>query len=340
MSRWQNMRAQLAEFGRDLRAYLFGKGIVSTAIVAASFFSGGSLLPFVIAAGGVGLHMYTRRREQNQYLDKMVVQYREEIGLLFGIDPASVTRAEVKLAAYGDVDRAVAGNPILAQAIDRQRAKSWLKLGTSLIAAGATLFVLSLGGAAFAGTMLAQMSPFLTHLGASAVALTSGLFIQNGLEFIVGQRSGIGKAAANDLVLRLERRHQLGRAVTPEEVMAVKLAAFPALAEEVRVQAGRDFLRLRAPEQQRWMARLDPQGQMTLIADEVNKGTIDVTQIPFIITGQIPIHQTPPSSICEPVSGQVQQKSFAERLGLVERVDKTHVARVEESRTLAAQPAR
>jgi hypothetical protein len=334
------MVARAAQFGRELRVYLFGKGIVSTAVVAASFFSGGTLVPFAIALGGVGLHMFMRLREQNQHLDTMAVKYREEIAQQFGIDPANVTRTEVKLAAFGDVERGIPGNPILAQAIDRQRGKNWLTLGTALVAAGATLLILSFGGAALAGTMLAKMHPLMQHLGTSAVALVSGLFIQNGLEFFVGQRSGLGRASAHDLVLQLEHRHQRGRAVTPEQVMAVKLAAFPALAEEVRRQTGRDFLRLRAPEQQRVMAQLDPQNQMALIADELNKGTMDATQIPFILTGQIVIHRTPPRPVSAPANGQGQQKSFAEKFGLVERVDKTHVARVEESRTAAAQAAR
>lgn len=340
MSLWQNTRTHLAQFGRDLRAYLFGKGIVSTAVIAASFFSGGTLVPFAIALGGVAFNMFRRRREQNHYLDTMVVKYRDEIGDLFGINPENVTRAQVTRVAYGDPERGISGNPILAQAIDRQRAKSWLNFGTSLMAAGATLLILSIGGAAFAGTMLAQMSPLLQHLGTSAVALMSGLFIHKGLEFFVGQHSGIGAASAHDLVLQLEHRHSRGRAVTPEQVMAVKLAAFPALAEEVRVSTGRDFLRLRASDQQRWMARLDPERQMMLIADELNKGTIDATQIPFILTGQIAIHRTPPRPVSAPANGVAPQKSFVEKLGLVQRVDKNHVARVEESRTPIAQPAR
>jgi|GEM_PF-3195488 len=349
----ETIQSGLNNWLRDVQTYLAGKGVVSFAVIAASVLSSISfmpwIVPFTVAAGGVGLNMFRRLTDQWHYQDDMAIKYKDEIGAQLGIDPSTVTREHVKTLAYGNEQEGIEGNPILAQALDRQRSKSWLVFGTALLAAGVTFLLLSTGAGIIAGGMLSAMPilegvPFIPTIvgmmGGAVVAGLSSLFIQDGLELLIGAKSGISAPSAHDRINAIEARHARGKTVTPEQVFQVKLCISPELEERVVAMTGKPFHSLKANVQERVLAQMDLKGEMSLIAREINKGNIDATELAFILTGQQPIHKAEVEKESTEELAQVAERkpSFTERLGLkahdaaVERVDESRVVPIESGR--------
>ncbi|MFZ4125524.1 MAG: hypothetical protein ACOYJ2_05575 [Rickettsiales bacterium] len=339
--------AGLNNFVRKVQIHLTGKGIITGAVMLAGLMPTfvPVLIPAIIALGGIGMHMFKRLDEQWRYQDEMALKYKEEIGAKLGIDPDAVTRDHVKLAAYGDPKQGIDPNPVLAQALDRQRSKSWLVFGTAIAAAVVTFALLSAGAGVIAGTAIGGITfmglgTILSNAGASIVAAACSLFIQDGLEFAVGKARGISTPSAHDHILMIESRMMRGKAVTPQQVFEVKLAYSPQLQERVVGMTGKPFHALKADQQEQVMNRIDRRGEMQAVADEINKGTIDATALPFILTGQQAFVRTATREEETSTHEAPRRKTFLEQLGFGDKKEQSHAERVDDSRVVPIEAGR
>jgi hypothetical protein len=359
MNPLETIQSGLNSWVHETKVHLAGKGITTGAVMIASVLSPVLpwIVPFMIALGGVATHMYFRLREQWKYQDEMALKYKDEIASQLGIDPEAVTREHVKLAAYGNEQQGIEDNPILAQALNHQHQKSWLVFGTALLAAVVTVGLLTFSGGIITdaiGSGLVSMfglnavppalgfvSSVVGNLGGFVIAAGSSLFVQNGLELLIGNAKGINAPSAHDRILAIEARHARGKSVTPEQVFQVKLAASPELEERVVAMTGKHFHALKADIQERVLARIDTKKEMHTVAEEINKGNIDATELAFILTSQQPLHKTKVEKECDdsPVPVAEHKKTFAERLGLKPKED-GHAQRIDESRVVPIESAR
>lgn len=310
----------------------------------------------IIALGGVGMHLAKRFNEQWRYQDEMALKYKEEISAKLGIDPNSVTRQHVKLVAYGDPKQGIEPNPVLAQALDRQRSKSWLVFGTAIAASIITFAILTFSNGAITaavGDGLSSMfsdkllppaldfvSAIVGGLGSSIITAASSLFIQDGLEFAIGKARGISMPSAHDRILAIESRVLRGKAVTPQQIFEVKLAYSPHLQERIVGMTGKPFHALKAEQKERVMNQIDRRGEMQAVADEINKRTIDATELPFILTGQQAFVRTAPRAEEVQVSEQPRKKTFLEQLGFGDKKEQSHAERADESRVVPIEAGR
>ena len=309
-----SVRDWLGRFTRDLKTYLLGKGVVSTAVFVASFLSSGTLLPYAMVIGGVALQTFFSLRSNWRYQDDMTNRYREEISMQLGLDPAQVTRAHLRLVAYGNEEAGIPGNRILAQAIERRGRKSWLNFGAALLAGATTLGMLTLGMDVVAASLLADhVGGFMQRFGVGAVAMLSGLVVQNSVEFFVGRAHGITAPSAHDQILALERQRQRGRAITPAQIFSVVIAADPTMDIIVQQTTGKSFAQLNANEKARALKAIDTNGEMQRLAGQINRGELLMTEIPFVLFDGGASGAAPPRTP-DPVGGTAPQHSFTDRV--------------------------
>lgn len=339
----------------EVQVHLKGKGITSGAVIIAGVLSPVMpfIVPFTIALCGVGAHMFYRLREQWSYQDAMADRYRDVIADRLGIAPSEVTREHAKIAAYGNEQEGIDGNPILAQALDRQRNKSWLVFGTALVAAAVTFMLLSSGAGLIAGGMLEalpilQNVPIIPNVigmfGGAVVAGLSSLLVQDGLEMLIGNAKGINAPSAHDRILAIEARQARNKSVTPEQIFQVKLIVAPELEARVEAMTGKKFGALKADMQERVLARIDPKGEMLMIAEEINKKHIDAKDLTFILTGQQTVRPADVEKGYAEDTGRPRARSkpsFTERLGFKHHDEAaSHAERIDESRVIPIEAGR
>jgi hypothetical protein len=357
----ETIQAGFNNWLHEAQVHLTGKGITSGAALVAGVIAGTTtlwLVPLVIAIGGVGANMFFRLRDQWKYQDEMADKYRGEVADRLGIAPEAVTREHVKLAAYGNEEQGIDGNPILAQALERQRQKSWLVLGTALLAAVVTFTLLTWSGGGIAAAIgsgmvdllgLSALPPALGFvagivgmMGGAVIAGLSSIFIQDGLEFGIGHFKGINAPSAHDRILALEARQDRGKSVTPEQIFQIKIATSPQLDERVMAMTGgKHFHALKADMQERVLARIDAKGEMLMLAEEINKKAIDAKELAFILTGQQTVQPTPDREApCED-KAPARSQSFMDKLGLTDKGNtKSHVERINESNVVPIEQGR
>ncbi len=302
---------------RDLRVYLLGRGLVTTAAIAAgvigSATAGGltaaTLAPAipVLLIGGTLLSGYMRLREMRFNQDRMADIYREEIADQLGIPAGEVTRAHVHTLAFGDAKRGIPSNPILREEIDREWNKTWLKFATTALAGMASFGLISFWSATevVASTLPTLLGPTLGSIvGLGSVGIVTGftgLFLNNGLDFGVQRATSLGATTLHDRIAKLDRDIGRGKQVGKEQVFGLFVAADKLLAHNIELRFGKPYDMLPLPMKAQVVASVGAADQMQAIAGDLNAKRISAGTVAFIITGQ---HAVP-----NPAQVQIKQPS-------------------------------
>ncbi len=333
---------------RAMRVYLFGRGLLTLGILAASFIGSAVASPFipalVIAIGGACMGALMRLTSQAMYEEKMVELYRNDIAHDLHIAPAEVTRAHLKIAALD--------NEVIEQALTRQRHINIVSFATSALAGAVTLgllyFMLPPGAHALADNPIAQKITgfFAEHFGNAArivqyfaagiISGTSSLILHDGLEAAIGVGSGISKAAAHDLILGIDRDVQRGRSVSPEQVYGVLVAGDLELQQAIKRQFGQSYSQMKPQDQHQVLATIGVLDEMQALAAGIMQGSVKPGHLAYMIgeargnrQKQVTVEMTP--ALPTPVRG-----NFVERLNLAPREAASHAERVQADRAAAA----
>ncbi|MBX9726873.1 MAG: hypothetical protein K2X09_06375, partial [Rickettsiales bacterium] len=225
------------------RGYLFGKALLMAAVAGAStFFAGSILIPgMVIVGGGLALRAYGRYNALTHYKQQMVDLYRDDIADHLGIAPEQVTISDLKEAAKE--------NDVIAQALKRQQTKTFIDIGTSLLAGAVTFGLLfSFGNASAIQRFVSQdlgLGQFFANavnfIGLSTVGSFSGLIFHDALGLAIGARTGTIKAAAHDLIVAMDHDVAHGRPISREQVYGVLVAGNPALQEAIHTRFHKSY---------------------------------------------------------------------------------------------------
>ena len=326
---------------RDVGFYLFGRGLVSLAIIAATSIAmatgAGFVLPaLVVAVGGTLFKIAGRAREQQRYEQDMLRIYRDDLAAAFGIPARAVTREHLYAAAKE--------NGIIAQALKRQQRESMVETVTS-IAAGLVTF-----GLLYVGLAHTQLAEFFVEkfgnvlgniLGAFSVGMVAGttsLIVHDGLGEIIDARAGLNKASAHDAIAKLAMQVAQRKPVTPDQVFGVVVANDAQLAKQIRQQFRREYTMLAAPE--RWKAMNDygVTASMITLADAMNQRSMRPSQLAFILDGA-PMRR---SAVAADAAADTlpARASFVARYADTPRAQQSFVERVNASRALAADQGR
>lgn len=280
-------------FVRNLGIYLTGKGIVTSAAIAAGFFAGaGSMLPMMLVLGGGALISgYLRLRDMQFNQDEMARIYRTDIADQLGIDPKEVTRAHVHQLAFGDEEKGIAANPILREEVDREWNKTWLKFGTTLVAATASFLLVMLGVPALAeSSILAPLGPTLGEwMSKASVALVTGatgLVLNSGLDIAVQAATTLGKQTIHDRIARLDRDITRGTQVSPERVFAIFAASSPRLESSIIAQYGKRYDVLPVADQIHLIEAIGAKDSMSQLAEVLNAKRFSAGSLAFVVAGQ------------------------------------------------------
>lgn len=325
-------------FLRQMRVYLFGKGFMHLAVLGAGAVAAlNPALSFVlpiVAIGGVALTVVNRLYRETLYQQQMVDLYRGDIAEQLGIAPEEVTRAHLKEAAKN--------NDIIDQALTRQRHKTWLAIGASVLASSVTFGLVSVFGAdswlrtaaqgVFNSGWAASAANFI---GIGTVSAISSLFLNTGLQEVVEATTPLGKAAAHDRILEMEYSLSRGKAISAEQVYGVLVAADPNLQRVIQRQFHKPYAHMNAREQTQLLATTGTAPEMLAVAQQINSGQLRPGQLASYVSGtarvEQPVHQP---------AHHTPHGSFVEKLGLAPKAAISHRERVDAQRAALAQAER
>lgn len=317
---------------RFMKAFLLGRGLLTLGVIAtwgvANALGMSVLVPAAIAAvGGLAFSGFMRITNQAIYEDQMVDMYRDGIAQQLGIDPKSVTRAHLREAAKH--------NDVIDQALQRQRSMSWISFGTSALAAAATVGLIALGvpdeikelfGTGSVGKVLGFAS-------FGIVSTISSLIVHDGLQAVIGHKTGVSKAAAHDRIVEMERGLSRGWGISKEQVYGVLVAGNPSLQQSIAQEFGKAYSNMRASEQAQVLNKIGVADDMLAIASEINAGRMRPSNLAFMMNEAMPRPNKPRAYIDAPTP----QRSHLAALGRGTR-DETmsHVAKLDADRAMAS----
>lgn len=329
----------ISGFLQWLKAYALGKGLLTTATLAATGISMalgvGIIIPaLVVTLGGVALNIFSRLTRQAIYEDQMVALYRDDIAAELDKAPADITRADLKEAAKS--------NEVLEQALERQKSKTRISIGTAILSAATTFGLVYFFGAAgglhqWAVGHLGPIFGSITNLvGIGTVSGITGLVLHDGLSTAIGQHTGVRKAAAHDMILGIQAELQRGRGVSATQVYAVLVAGDAALDSQIAKEFGHRYLQLRPAQQREVLARVGVAETMQQLADDINHGQTSPGHLAYLIGETSHLQRQPAADDTTAPA----RSSFVERLGLAPRqAAHDHAARVETQRNSATPHA-
>lgn len=324
-------------FFRNLRAYAFGRGLLSAGVIAASWLSSGTLFPLAVAVAGLAMTAYTRIRTQHQYEQQMVDMYRDDIAEHLGIAPEQVTRANLREAA--------SGNDILDQALKRQRSKSMVSLVTAGIAAAATFGLVSFGLPKILGDFFTSfdaigngtLGHILKYASTSIIAGVSSLILHDGAEALIGHRTGLSKAAAHDRIVEMERGMARGWGISKEQVYGVLVAGNTDLQQMVQQRFGKDYGAMQIKEQQAVLRTIGVANDMQQVAEEINAGRMRPTHLAYMIAdATAPIR---PPVVAQP-SEPARTRNFVQSIGGPRQAHSSYTAQIDAERAMATELTR
>jgi hypothetical protein len=316
---FQNSR----DFLKQLGVFALGKSVLTFSVFAAGFVGAslgfGALIPaLIIGAGGFALTAVRRFHSQGIYEDNMVNLYRDNIADQLGIAPEEVTRAHLKEAAKD--------NEIIAKALSRQRKKTFLTIATAALASVVSIGLIGFTGVADGLVDVAKKAPldilkdvgFL--FGASFTAGISNLIIHEGLDALIGYKSGLSKAAAHDLIYQMDLEVKRGKPISREEVFGVMVAGDESLHTRVTKQYGKEYRDMTQGEKSRVLHDLNLAATMDKLAIAISEKKIRPGYLAYAADDP---RLTAPRGAKQVEDTLAPEKpsraSFVERLGLMPR---------------------
>lgn len=328
------------------RGYFLGKAALMLAVGGASSLLGISILwpALLIVGGGMALHAYELVTQQRYYQQDMVDLYRDDIAAHLGIAPEQVTRAHLREAAQD--------NEVIAQALERQRKKTFIDIGTSLLA-GAVSFalLLSFGNAGqflqFAkDTFSDALGPIVNLIGLGTVSSISGVVLHDALGLAIGVKTGVSKAAAHDLIVAMDRDMRHGRPISREQVYGVLVAGNPHLQEAITTRFHKSYRWMNAAEQSNVLHQIGVAAELDTLAQQINRGETRPGRLAYLMDddalADMRARRTPAAAAAEPtMEAAAGQGNFVERLGRAQHRSEDFVKRVliDREAATAASPA-
>lgn len=316
---------------RVMKHYLLGRGFLTLAVLAASAI-GGITPALVVGVGGALFSGFMRLGNQSLYEEQMLNLYRDDIAEHLGKNPSELTRADLKLAAKD--------NEIIDQALARQRSKNWITFTTAAAAGATTVGLMALGLPALLGDFFLDtvgegtLGSILKYASTGLVSGFSSLVVHDGLEVLIGHKTGVSKAAAHDRILDLERSVQRGMVVSKEQVYGVLVAGNLTLQQNIQREFGKPYERMGKAEQTKVLDTIGVTAEMHVLARHITNGEVKPGKLAYMIAdASLAQHRQEREQTFAPARSHVQ------KLGLSPREAQSHTARIEAERAMATERA-
>jgi len=277
------------EFWRGLGNGLFKAAMRGGLIMLAlNLVSGGGGL--ILAMGAMAVMEFVGNVQGiKKHERKLLNQFRHEIAAGVGKDPEAVTVADLK--------RQAERNPVLQQSLQEDGARmltGWMSFALAFAATGL------LGGTIpiFPGAENGSVAFFEW---ARDVSFTQSLGVSIGGTLLVGGVLNAARALFKPLVHglvggdrqtiaervgELEAQLYQGKALAPEQVMEVAVAANPKLRRNLREAWSKDYLSMSANEQCVVLSHYPAQRQVETLAGAINRGHVRPTEMAYAVLGR------------------------------------------------------
>ncbi len=323
---------------RALRVHLFGKGIMTLAVLAAGAVASATgfsaILP-IVAVGGFVLTTVNRLYNQRLYENGMLNMYRDDISQQLGIAPEEVTLSQLKEAGKT--------NDVIGHALTRQRNKTILAVGTAALSAAGTWALVGMFGGESSlktgvGALLqnipggASIAAFANYVSIGVVAGFSGLLFNGVLKNGVSATTSIGKAAAHDRIMEMEWTLKRGLGVSKEQVYGVLVAGDVRLQQAIARQFHKPYSQMRPIQQATVLQRVGVASEMQTIADQINHGEMRPGGLAYLMQGAQNAAHTP-QALSAAMAPAPAQSNFVERLGVAPRNQQSYRAQIDAQRT-------
>lgn len=240
-------------------------------------------------AAGTGFSAYMNHLVHGHHEDEITERYRPQLASITAKDESSVNNA--------DLYRVAANNPGLDEELDRNRGMRNLRTASTLAAttlAFAAVFTAvalvpplgALGAAAAAGGVFSGAG--LGFIGAT-MAISYGVLhtAGKGLTKLSAKMFGYDKPNTEDHVHGLADMVNDGKAVSPEKVMGVYVAASPALQEEIQCTFGDRYDRLSTADQVKAEKMYGDNLPLEEATHAINNGQMNPRELMFAVSGQV-----------------------------------------------------
>ncbi len=309
------------DFLKQLGAFALGKSLLTFSVLAAGAVGAatgiGVLIPAVVVGiGGFAVTVANRMYNQRMYEDNMVNLYRDNIADQLGIAPEEVTRTSLKEAAKD--------NEIIAKALSRQNKKTMLAIGTAALAGIVSVGLIGWLGVADSLQGIAHQTfaeawkPLASLLGVGFVAGVTNLVVHEGLDAAIGYKSGISKAAAHDLIYKMDLEVSHGKPISREEVFGVMVAGDESLHNRITKQYSKEYNAMTQGEKSRVLHDLNLAATMDKLAIAISDKKIRPGYLAYAADDP---HLTTPRTTKQvedvPITPKPARGSFVERLGLM-----------------------
>lgn len=286
-----------------------GRWLMSLTMIGLAFSPSVAVAFVVVGVSALlqgGITWLKQRDAENQ----LVVDYRDELSAKTGIDPSKLTTKELDLVAYGDRDKGIEANPVLAQAVERSGNRKFMSWGTLVVAAFATmaLFLPFLSDIEnVVKPLLAQAKIFLEpygltgvvpqHAGVFTMMLVSGTgmgLLNNVFERVTERVIGLNRRTAHEQIQEIRRDIDKNQIIIPQQVFGVFVALDPKLDQQIRAMFIRPYEKLNVEEQHDALLIFgrhlqNPQlghHSIASLTRDLNNRQIEADELAFAVVGQ------------------------------------------------------
>jgi hypothetical protein len=213
-----------------------------------------------------------------------------------------------------------------------------ISIGTALLASTVTFGLVYFFGAAsavksFAHSMLdsTTFATLANFFGIGTVSGLSGLVLHDGLDLLIGRKTGVAKAAAHDLMLGMQADLAQGKSVSPEQVYAALVAGDPTLAARIAEEFSRPYERMSGAQQQKAMDKIGVADEMLELATAINSREVSPGHLAYMMG------DAAPKPAARPVTDEAPRSNFVGRLGLAPSAAASHVERLQQQPQFATE---
>jgi len=208
--------------------------------------------------------------------------YSEELAAKLHKPRDKIAENDLDTLEKGDVAKGIEPNKVIAEELQKQKRQRNWGIAFSIVATLSSIAVVMHG-----------INPAVTNLGwlgvvlkAAAGVLTYNV-VKRPLHWLGDRLFDLEKETAHDRIVALKRDREDCKPITREQVLSVFAAANPQLDRFIASEYGASFNALPLADKQQAAEDLGKLMPLTRLAEEINRGTINVTELAFTASGQL-----------------------------------------------------
>lgn len=255
----------LYSYIKNQSIFTAGRWLLSLTMIGLAFTNASLPVAFLVVGFSGLLQGGVTWLKQHDAENQLVADYRDELSAKTGVEISKLTTKELRMVAYGDADKAIEANPVLAQAIERSSNRKFMSWSTTVAAAFATMALFL----PFLTDIEKVVEPLLNqakvvldtynlgfaipkHPGIFTMMLVSGTgmgFLNNVFERVTERVIGLNRRTAHEQIQEIRRDIDKNQIITPQQVFGVFVAIDPSLDQQIQAMFRRPYEKLNLEEQ-------------------------------------------------------------------------------------------